>query len=148
MTKKMNASFQIGELARRCGVTPDTIRYYERRGLLPRPRRAPSRYRMYGPEDAARMRFIRDAQAIGLTLEDIGELMRQRRLHNPGECRRVAALLRQRIGVIERRLAELRAFRRRLLDSLDRCEAAGNDSCPVMLDLAGIGEHGAGEVSR
>jgi DNA-binding transcriptional MerR regulator len=98
-----DGELKIGQLAGRCGVSTDTIRFYERKGLLPRPRRTPSQYRVYGREDEARLLFIRQAQAIGLTLDGIRELLRQERLRTPGECRRVAALLRERIEAKRRR---------------------------------------------
>ena len=126
----------IGELAARCGVSPDTIRFYEREKLLPQPRRTASRYRVYGEEDADRVRFIRQAQAIGLGLENIRDLVRERQLHTPGECRHVAQLLRERIDVLDRKIAELRSFRRRLADNLARCESVDSAACPVILDLA------------
>lgn len=130
------APLRIGELATRCGVTPDTIRFYEREKLLPRARRTASRYRVYDGSDEDRVRFIRQAQAIGLTLEAIRELVREQRLHTPGECRRVAGLLRERIDALDRKISELRSFRRRLAESLARCETADGASCPVVVDLA------------
>src|SRR4051812_19504643 len=99
MERMDDATLKIGELATRCGVSPDTIRFYEREKLLPSPRRTASRYRVYGRDDQERVRFIRQAQTIGLTLHDIRELVRQQRLHTPHECRQVAELLRERIGV-------------------------------------------------
>lgn len=135
--------YRIGELAARCGVSTDTIRFYEREGLLPPPKRTPSRYRVYGEADASRLMFIRDAQSIGLTLSDIAELIQQERLHTPDECSRVASVLRQRIGTIDRKLGRLRALRRRLARSLRQCETADSDSCPVILDLSGA--HGSGK---
>lgn len=63
----------IGELAKACGVSADTVRFYERQKLLPRPRRSASGYRLFGADDAARVRFVRRAQATGLTLDDIGD---------------------------------------------------------------------------
>ena len=110
----MTSGLTIGELAERCSVSRDTIRFYEREKLLPSPQRNASRYRVYAVEDAGRVLFIRQAQAIGLTLEDIRELIRLETLKTPGECRRVAAILRERIEAIDGKLADLRAFRRRL----------------------------------
>ena len=127
---------KIGELAEQCGVSRDTIRFYEREGLLPRPKRSASRYRVYGSDEAGRVHFIRQAQLIGLTLEDVRELIRLETLKTPGECQRVAALLRERIEAIDRKLADLRAFRRRLAHSLERCANADGDACPVVLDLS------------
>ena len=126
----------IGKLAKQCGVGVETIRFYEREGLLPRPRRTPARYRVYSDEDAGRLLFIRQAQALGLTLDGIRELVQHERLRTPGQCRRVAGLLRERIATIDRRLAELKTFRRQLAQSLARCEQADTEACPVVLDLS------------
>lgn len=131
----MSEGFGIGELAARCGVSADTIRFYEREGLLPRPSRSRAGYRIFGEEDEQRLRFVRQAQSSGLTLGDIREIVRQREARTPDQCRRVAALLAQRIGAIDRKLAQLRAFRRLLAASLEQCERAGADDCPVVLDL-------------
>jgi DNA-binding transcriptional MerR regulator len=129
--------FSIGELARRCGVTRDAVRFYEREHLMERPRRTPSGYRVYSPEDEARLLFIRRAQGVGLTLQDIAELIRLHKEHSPAECRRVAERLRHRIEALDRKIAELVAFRRTLSHSLRRCEAAEAECCPVVLDLLG-----------
>lgn len=134
--RRMVDGLKIGELAARSGVSRDTIRFYEREGLLPRPLRTPALYRIYTAEDEGRLRFIRQAQALGLTLDDIRELVHQQQLRTPGECRRVATLLRERIEAIDRKLAELRAFRRQLALSLEQCEKADGEACPVVLSLS------------
>lgn len=135
----MTDGLKIGELATRCGVSRDTIRFYEREGLLPRPRRTASRYRVYGDQDQSRLLFIRQARVLGLTLDDIRELVRHDQLRTPGQCRRVAGLLRERIEAIDRKLVELGAFRRQLAQSLARCEQADSEACPVVLDLSVAG---------
>lgn len=133
---RMRDGLKIGELAARCGVSRDTIRFYEREGLLPRPQRTPALYRVYDAEDEGRLLFIRQAQNLGLTLYDIRKLVRLEQLRTPGECRRVATLLRERIEAIDQKVAELRAFRRQLAESLERCEKADGEACPVVLDLS------------
>lgn len=135
----MQDGLRIGELARACDVSRDTLRFYEREKLLPAPRRSASGYRLYREEDAARVRFVRRAQAIGLTLDDVRELLRIRHARTPEECRRVAARLRARIGVIDQKISQLRDFREELASNLARCESAHNRGCPVVLDLAGNG---------
>ncbi len=134
----MANELKIGELALGAGVSRDTVRYYEKQGLLPPARRTPSRYRVYGRETAELLRFIRQAQAIGLTLDDIRELLRQREARTPHECERVAALLEERIAALDRKLEELKAFRRVLAASLSRCRAAHSEECPVVLDLSRV----------
>ncbi len=125
----------IGDLAERCAVSRDTLRFYERERLLSPPRRSASGYRLYGETAAARVGFIRRAQATGLTLEDIRELLRVQHLRTPETCRRVAARLSERIEVLNQKVGELNAFRRELAEALAQCEE-GAESCPVVLTFA------------
>lgn len=136
----MKDGLTIGELARRCGVSRDAVRFYERERLMPRPRRTAAGYRLYGPDDEERLRFIRRAQAVGLTLEDITELIRLHEQRSPKECHTVADRLRERIKALDAKIAEFVAFRRHLRESLHRCEAAEAESCPVVLDLLKPGQ--------
>jgi MerR family transcriptional regulator, Zn(II)-responsive regulator of zntA len=139
--KRMSDGMRIGELARVCEVSRDTLRFYERERLLPRATRTPSGYRVYRPEDASRVRFVRRAQAMGLALDDIRELIELRSLRNPEQCRRVAARLRKRIVAVEGKIADLQAFRQELLKGLKRCESAieRQECCPVVVELGANG---------
>jgi MerR family transcriptional regulator, Zn(II)-responsive regulator of zntA len=134
----------IGELADACAVSRDTLRFYERERLLSPPKRSRSGYRLYQRDDTARVRFVRRAQAMGLTLDDIRELLQVRSLKTPEQCRRVAARLRARVGDVDRRIAELRAFRKELSASLHPCERAiaRQECCPVVVDLGSNGAEG------
>ncbi len=132
---RMLDGLTIGDLADRCGVSRDTLPFYERERLLTPPRRSASGYRLYGQADAARVRFIRRAQATGLTLDDIRELLRVQKLGTPETCRRVATRLRERIEVLDRKIAELKAFREELAEALAQC-VEGAESCPVVLSFA------------
>ena len=87
-----DARRRIGELAAELGLNPKTIRYYEAIGLLPEPRRTPAGYRCYGVDDRERLRFIAQAKAIGLSLQEISEILAIRQAGNP-PCRHVAAVL-------------------------------------------------------
>lgn len=138
----MRDGLTIGELAGACGVSRDALRYYERERLLPPVPRTASGYRQYGAEAAARVRFIRRAQSMGMTLGDVRELLRVQRLRSSEQCRRVAARLRQRVEAIDTKIAELREFRGELEDALRQCERAGADTdcCPVVVDLARNGK--------
>jgi DNA-binding transcriptional MerR regulator len=135
----MNDRFTIGELAAACGVSRDTVRFYERERLLPPSRRTASGYRVYGRDEAGRLRFIRRAQSMGLTLEDIRELLRVQRVATPEQCRRVGARLRARIQAVDEKIRQLGAFREELARNLARCERAEAEEgrCPVVLELAG-----------
>jgi DNA-binding transcriptional MerR regulator len=130
--------FRIGELAARTGVSIDTIRYYEQRSLLPRASRLPGGFRVFAPEAVERIRFIRQAQEIGLSLDEIREL-----LTNGGgaeKCRRVSDLLRAKLDKIGSRIKTMQNFRRTLARHLTRCERELNDKgnaaeCPVMVEI-------------
>ena len=140
--RQMRDRLTIGGLARASQVSRDTLRFYERKRLLPAPPRTAAGYRLYSEDDAGRVRFIRRAQAMGLTLEDIQELLRAQTLTTAGQCRRVASRLRARIEAVDEKIAELRAFRAELARSVRRCEKAGTEPscCPVVVDLAANGK--------
>ena len=128
----------IGTLAQFCDVSRDTLRYYEREGLLPRPRRSQSGYRLYRPDDAFRVRFVRRAQTMGLTLADVRQLLRVSTRGKPEQCTRVAACIEARVVAVSTKIRELEAFRDELLTALKRCESAmsRDERCPVVLDLS------------
>ena len=114
---------RIGELAKSAGVTPDTIRYYEREGLLPLADRTPSGYRDYGPEVVDDLQFIKKAQALGLKLSDVREVLEISSGGRP-PCEHVRATVSARLTEVERRLKELRALRLTLRQTLQRLDRA------------------------
>lgn len=119
----------IGELADASGTTPETIRYYERIGLLPEPDRSSGGFRLYGPEDVDRLDFVGRAQSLGLSLEEVAEVLR---LVDAGAdpCEHVEARLRSRLGEVEERIAELTTLRDRLEGALAVAqEAPGTGEC-------------------
>ena len=144
----MNEGFTIGELARRAEVTRDTIRFYERVGLLPPPTRTRSGYRIFGGADVRRVRFVREAQSIGLTLDGIQELLSVSEMQTPEECRRVAQQLARRIDEIDEKIRELQTFRERLEANRRHCQEARGSSCPVVLDLVEAVSGPDGKPSR
>jgi DNA-binding transcriptional MerR regulator len=103
----------IGELARRAGTTAKTLRFYEDEGLLPEPARTPSGYRDYLPDAVERVVFIRDGQAAGFTLRQIGQILGIRDGGQP-PCEHVGQLIDQRLGEIVQRIAELEQTRAHL----------------------------------
>ena len=114
---------KIGELARQTGLSIKTIRYYERRGLLEQPPRTQGGYRLYGLEEVARVRFIQRAKLLGLTLEEIRELVELATRCNEGELvPRLEQVLEAKLAETERKLAELWAFRQNLLYYRERAE--------------------------
>lgn len=109
----MQRSLKSGELARLAGVSTDTVRYYERIGLLQRPARTPSGYRQYPPNSVERMQVIRQALAVGFSLSELAALL-QVRDRGGTPCRDVRALAGRKLQQTERELRELQAYRRRL----------------------------------
>lgn len=126
---------RIRELATRAEVTPDTIRYYERVGLLGRARRAPNGYREYGDEALEELRFIHKAQALGLKLRDIRETA-EIAAGGRAPCEHVRAALNSRLQDVEARLGELRNLRATLREALSRMDRGvrrdARCRCPVI----------------
>jgi DNA-binding transcriptional MerR regulator len=127
----------IGQLAEATGVTAKTVRFYEDRGLMPDPVRTSAGYRNYPDAAVDRVRFIRRAQAAGLTLEHIRQILTVRDGGEP-PCDHVAQLVDQRLGEVERRLEELvhtrdelHALRRRLA-RLDPADCHDTDICAAL----------------
>ena len=121
----------IGKLAAAAEVGIDTVRFYERTGLLKRPQRTPSGYRLYVESDAARLRFIRRAKALGFSLQEVAELLRL----NDGGGRRgaVRALVGRRLKEIEQKLADLGRMRDTLRTLIGRCHGDGPlTGCPII----------------
>jgi DNA-binding transcriptional MerR regulator len=113
----MDGGFKIGELARRTGVTAKTIRFYERKGLLPAATRAANRYRLYGEDTAEILRFIKQATGLGLTLAEIKDVLVIRHGGRP-PCRHVHQLLRDKAVELDRKLKDLVDVRERIRRSL------------------------------
>lgn len=132
-------TYQIGELAARSGLTPDTLRYYERLGLLRPSRRSAGGFRLYDEATFDRLRFIKQAQLLGLSLDEIHALVSYRGQGGTKRCRRVRDLLRAKLADLERQLAELQEFRRTLRGCLEECErrlaGPGEAECPVIETL-------------
>jgi DNA-binding transcriptional MerR regulator len=111
-----------GELARLAGVSPDTIRYYERKGLLHAAPRSPSGYRLFPRDAQDRLRLIRSALGIGFSVRELAEVLRERN-RGGAPCHRVRKLVASKLIALEARLRELRAWRadmRRALAQWDR----------------------------
>jgi MerR family transcriptional regulator, copper efflux regulator len=113
---------QIGDVARQTRLSPDTLRHYERKGLLPRAPRSSGGYRLYGPEAEQRVRVVQAALTLGFTLDELGTLLRERTQGRP-PCRRVRALAEQKLHALEQRIAELTRMRRALVDTLTEWDA-------------------------
>lgn len=126
-----------GELAREAGVNSETLRYYERRNLLPRPARTASGHRRYDPDAVALLRLIRRAQGLGFTLAEIRELLRG--LERPkAVCDDVCQVIQAKIGQVDEELARLRGLRARLSRLRAACPRTRPlRECPVIVELKG-----------
>lgn len=122
------ADLTIAGLAKAGGVGVETIRYYQRRGLLAEPPRAGA-VRRYGPNDVRRLLFIRRAQAAGFTLEAIAELLA---LDSSEDRARVRALAAERLAALDSRIAELEAARSALTRLARACAAGDSGPCPII----------------
>ncbi len=114
MHKTNTRQLRIGELAAELGINPKTIRYYEEIGLLPPAKRNENRYRFYDHADRERLHFIGQAKAVGLTLEEIGEILVVRR-NGVQPCEHVLTLLDHKLLALEEQLRLLSDFRQELL---------------------------------
>ena len=124
----MAGDLTIGGLARQGGVGVETIRYYQRRGLLSTPRRGDG-VRRYGADALKRLRFIRTAQAAGFTLEEVGELLALDATHDRARAR---ALAKARIAALDAKIAELEAARNALRYLARECGSNARGPCPIL----------------
>lgn len=131
----------IGELASRAGVNVQTVRYYERRGILREPERTASGYRQYRPDALARLRFVKGAQELGFTLGEIGDLL-DLRVEDPRSCAVVAERTRSKLADVRRKIRELQ----RMESVLERLGSAcatrtPTAECPILESLGEAGEN-------
>jgi DNA-binding transcriptional MerR regulator len=130
-------AMQIGLLANRAGVAVDTVRYYERVGLLPRPTRQPSGYRRYEEEDVLRLRFIRKGKQLGFSLDEIRDLLALSSSRD-SDMAGAKTAAEARLQAIDARIVELERVRSALRTVADSCPGHGAPSaCPILAALAG-----------
>ncbi len=125
------------EVAERADVNVQTVRYYERRGLIPEPPRTSAGYRQYGPEHVARIRFIKRAQELGFTLEEAHELLDLRAAPSAdrSDVRRVA---RNKIEEVRTKIRDLLRIEAKLEELVAVCDGEGStDACPILHALEG-----------
>jgi Hg(II)-responsive transcriptional regulator len=129
---------RIGEAAREAGVNVQTLRYYERRGLLPKARRSSSGYRKYTGDEVQVVRFIKRAQELGFTLTDVNALLRLAPVE-PKSCSAVQALASSKLDELDRKIAMLKSMRRSLHELVTTCDRPRRRSACPMLDALGEG---------
>jgi MerR family mercuric resistance operon transcriptional regulator len=126
----VTAELSIGRLAAEAGVNVETIRYYQRRGLLAEPQKPLNGQRRYAAELTRQVRFIKRAQVLGFTLEEISGLLRLEQAHACAETRELAD---RKLHVVESKLADLKAMRKALATLVRQCDARdSNNCCPII----------------
>ncbi len=126
----------IGAVARKAGVNVETIRYYQRIGLVREPARPHGGVRRYPPETVERIRFVKRAQDLGFSLAEIADLLR---LNDGMHCRDTRALAAKKLALVEARIHDLSAVRRTLRQLIAECDAGNErESCPVIDSLSAM----------
>ena len=123
----------IGRLAEAAGVHLETIRYYQRRGLLAEPKRPAGGVRRYGEGAIARLGFIRRAQEVGFTLDEVKALLK---LGETPSCRGARTMAAKKLELVETRLRDLERMRGVLADLIAQCDVGGERQCPIIEALA------------
>lgn len=135
----MDASLTIGKLAESAGVNIETLRYYQRRGLLDAPPKPYTGYRRYDQRHVTRIRFIKRAQTLGFTLSEVAELITLDggTGTGTGACAETRDIASRKLALIERRIADLVAMQGALRRLVRQCDAGGPDTfCPIIDALA------------
>jgi MerR family copper efflux transcriptional regulator len=134
---KAGTPLKTGELARRAGVNVETLRFYERKGLLPEPPRRASGYREYNEADVRRVRFIRRAQGLGFTLAEVRNLLALR-VERGTTADDVKHRAKRKIADVRRKIAELAAIERALVGLTASCNGKGpTGDCPILHHMEG-----------
>jgi MerR family transcriptional regulator, mercuric resistance operon regulatory protein len=134
-TKPRSEATTIGALSERTGVNIETIRYYERIGLLPAPPRSAGRHRLYGEPHRRRLAFIRRARELGFALDEVRALLGLGGGHDL-TCGEVSALARRHIGSIREKIRDLKKLERTLSDLVARCAGGDVPDCPILETLS------------
>jgi MerR family mercuric resistance operon transcriptional regulator len=132
--KTASPPLTVGLLAKSAGVNVETIRFYQRKGLLPEPAKPFGGIRRYDPSVLARLRFIKAAQRLGFSLDEVGDLLK---LEDGSSCRQAREQAERKLADVRAKLAELRRIEGALDELVARCSAAsGKVCCPLIAALA------------
>jgi MerR family transcriptional regulator, mercuric resistance operon regulatory protein len=131
----MREALTIGRLAKAAGVNVETVRYYQRRGLIDEPRKPPGGHRRYAATVVEQLGFIRRAQQLGFSLEEVRALLE---LANGGSCRDARSMAEQKLEVLGARMAQLARMQRELQGHIDSCmKRKRGEPCPFIKTLFG-----------
>lgn len=139
MVTQTSNQLTIGRMAEQAGVGIDTVRFYERRGLLPEPRRTAAGYRLYGKDSINRIRFVRRAKRLGFTLDEIENLLKLQ--DQGGRKSEVKEITTRKLQQIDAKIADLSRMRTVLETLATECSGRGNvSSCPIIEAISGEDE--------
>lgn len=151
----MAETIHIGEAAKLAGVSIDTVRFYQKRGLIPVPARSTGGYRLFDQEQIHNLRFVRRAQDLGFSLNEIRDLLALRQ--RPHACAEVQTMLKRKVADVREKIKSLVALEIELAKDLRNCERklrskrviTHKDCCPVLSKLDQLnGKNGNGRVSH
>jgi len=125
--------YKVGEIAKKVGVNVETLRYYEKIALMPKPKRKESRYRIYDENDLKRMLFIKRAKELGFTLKEIKELL-ELKVESTATCGDVKHLAEHKIKDVDEKIHDLKNIRKVLVKLVNQCisEQVSTDECPIL----------------
>ncbi|NOG99779.1 MAG: heavy metal-responsive transcriptional regulator [Ignavibacteriae bacterium] len=126
-------NLKVGEIAKKVGVNIETLRYYEKIKLMPKPRRIESKYRMYDILDVQRLLFIKKAKELGFTLKEIKELL-ELKIESSATCGDVKIIAKHKIRDIENKITDLQKIKKILQKLVSQCvtEEISKDECPIL----------------
>ena len=131
--QRASSAFTIGGLAETAGINLETIRFYQRRGLMPQPARPLGGIRRYGQSDLARVRFIKSAQRLGFSLDEVADLLQ---LEDGSHCGQARVQGERKLADVRARLVDLQRIELALADLVDRCHGTrGRVCCPLIVSL-------------
>lgn len=131
--KGEHENLPIGTFAKAAGIGVETIRFYQRKRLLPEPKRPPGGIRRYGRADVERVKFIKSAQRLGFSLDEVAQLLK---LEDGTHCREAAELATSQLADVRARLVDLNQMEAALSTLVERCHSQrGNISCPLIASL-------------
>ena len=126
-------SFTVGALADKAGINLETVRYYEKIGLMPKPKRKESRYRFYDESDLTRLKFIVRAKELGFTLKEISELL-DLRIESKATCGDIKRIAGHKIQDVEQKIKDLQNIKKVLTKLINQCvnEKLSSEECPIL----------------
>ncbi|PIP76478.1 MAG: transcriptional regulator [Ignavibacteria bacterium CG22_combo_CG10-13_8_21_14_all_37_15] len=127
------SEYFVGQIAKEVGINVETIRYYEKLKLLPKPKRRESRYRIYDETDLKRLSFIKRAKELGFTLKEIKELFGLK-IDSDARCGDVKHLTEHKLKDVDNRISDLKKIRHVLVKLITQCvnEEVSSDECPIL----------------